>query len=241
MLPATLERVQYGSRPRVSGDANVYFSLAALLLTIALHSRTTHLLAIACFVALGYDATPAYLRFLRVPVAFLLPGLLVLLAFTAGDPVARLGPIVLSEAGVDRAVKAGLRSAAGVSILGYLVVTTPAPHLFAALEHLRLPVFVVEFASLTYRGIQLLATSAERLYAAATSRLGFSSRRATFRSTKYVAISLFLRTLSRAEAMDAAMRSRGYDGRMPVTDRESGGHGYAAVVLLALLVAGWVP
>ncbi|MFT4889728.1 MAG: cobalt/nickel transport system permease protein [Halobacteriales archaeon] len=241
MLPATLERVQNGSSPRVSGDCNVYFALAALLLTVALPSRTTHLLAIACFVALGYDATSAYLRFLRVPVAFLLPGLLVILAFTAGDPVARLGPIVLSEAGVDRAVGTGLRSAAGVSILGYLVVTTPAPRLFAALERFRLPAFVVEFAVVTYRGIQLLATSAERLYDAAASRLGFATRRTTFRSTRYVAISLFLTTLSRAEAMDAAMRSRGYDGRMPVADRESSGHGYAAVVLLALVVAGWVP
>lgn len=239
MFPGTLERVQTASTPRVSGDANVYFALGALFLTVAIPSQVTHLVAVTCFVALGHDATPAYLRFLRIPTGFLIPGLLVILAFAAGDPIVHLGPIVVSEAGVDRAIRTGLRSVAGVSILGYLVVTTPVPRLIAALERLRLPAFVVEFALLTYRGIQLLLESADRLYTAAASRSGFASRRATFRSTKYVGVSLFLRTLSRAEAMDAAMRSRGYDGRMPVPDRESRGHGYAAVVCV-LLVGSWL-
>ncbi|MDG5777443.1 cobalt ECF transporter T component CbiQ [Haloarculaceae archaeon H-GB2-1] len=242
MHHATLERTQQDATPRVDGHLNVYFALTALAVTVAAPARTTHLAAAAWFLALGYDAAGRqYLRFLKVPTYFLVPSLAVVLAFTAGDPIAALGPVTVTRTGVDRVVTTGLRSVASLSVLGYLVVTTPVPALFAALKRLRLPSFVVEFALLTYRGIQLLLAESERLHVAAAARLGFRNRRTTFRTTKLLSFSLFLKTLSRADAMEQSMRARGYDGKMPVPSVENRGHGYAVAALACLVLVGWLP
>ncbi|MFP4218905.1 MAG: energy-coupling factor transporter transmembrane component T family protein, partial [Salinarchaeum sp.] len=197
--------------------------------------------ALAVFVGLGIDATRGYLRVFGVPASFLVPGIAVLLVTTNGTPLVHVGPLAVTGAGVDRALRVGVRSIAATAILVYLVVTTPVPQVVGALSRLRIPQPAIEIALLTYRSVQVLLTIAVQRYTAASARLGFTDRRATLRTTTHVGVSLFPVALDRVEKLDAAMRTRGYTGAMPTPTVDSAGHRDAVIVLAALLLAGVGP
>jgi cobalt/nickel transport system permease protein len=240
MHHANLERIQMTATPRIDGRLNVYFVFAALALVLAAPGRLAYVGALAGVVALGVDAAGGrYLRVVRLPAYFLLPSVGVVLLFTAGPPAVSLGPLSVSGPGVDRSITVGLRSFGSVAMLGYLVVTTTIPQLFAALRSLRCPRFAVDISLLTYRAVQILMAERGRLELAAKSRLGFRTRLTTLRTAKSLSISLFLKSLSRAEALDDAMATRAYDGVLPTPTRESRGYGYAVAVLALIAVTGW--
>ncbi len=228
--------------PRIEGRLNVFVAVLALLLVLFAPAREAYLMAIVCFGLLGVDAAgTGYLRVIRVPVYFLGPSLLILLVMTAGVPAVTAGPITISMAGIDRTVAVGLRSGSSVAILGYLITTTTIPQLVATLQSVRVPQFALDIAVLTYRVIQVFLDELDRLEQAAAARLGFRTRRTTLRSSKALAISLFISATDRAQTLDTAMQARGYTGQLPTTTAASHGYGYAIVVIIAIAVAGWYP
>ncbi|MFD1586560.1 cobalt ECF transporter T component CbiQ [Halorientalis brevis] len=240
MHHASLEQIQATSSPRVEGRLNAYFAFTALVLVLFAPSRLAYVSALVCFVALGVDAAGRdYLTVVRLPVYFLLPSLLLVVLFTSGSTALAFGPFSVSWAGLDRSLTTGLRSIGSITILSYLIVTTTVPQLVAALQSLRCPRFVIDVSLLTYRAIQILLTELARLELAATGRLGFRTRRTTLRTSKSLAFSLFLKSLSRAEALNDAMLARGYDGKLPSATTASRGHSYVAVVLGCIAIAGW--
>lgn len=234
----TLERVQVSSTPAIDGPLKVYVALLALAVAVASPTRTTQIACAVAFSGLAWHAAGTHaLRLFVVPVTFLVPGLVVVLLVTpGGETLAEFWFLSIAEGGVSTATETGLRSLASLSVLGFLVSTTPIPELFAALRRLRLPAFVVELSLLVYRSIQVLIEEADRLRIAAGSRLGFVDRRTTVRSTKLLAGSLLIRSIDRAERLEDAMQARGYAGRMPTGEYDSRGHGYAALLLGALLL-----
>ena len=240
MHHTSLEQIQITARSRIGGRLNAYFVFAALALLLAAPDRLAYVGALACFVALGIDATGRdYLQVVRLPVYFLLPSLLLITLFTSGPTAASMGPLSVSWTGIDRSITTGLRSFGSVAILSYLIVTTTVPQLFAALRSLRCPQFVIEISLLTYRVIQILLDELRRLELAAKGRLGFRTRRTTFRTSKLLAFSVFLKSMSRAETLNDAMLARNYNGEMPMAQTSSRGHGYAAAVLAVIAIAGW--
>lgn len=236
MDPRVLERLQAAATPRIRGPLNVYVVLCALVMTVVSPARTTRVLALVIFIGLGIDATRGYLRVFGVPTSFLVPGIVVLLVTTDGTPLVQVGPLAITEAGVDRALRVGVRSIAATAILVYLVVTTPVPHVVGALSRLWIPQPAIEIALLAYRSVQVLLTITMQRYTAATARLGFTDRQATLRTTTHVGVSLFPVALDRVEKLDAAMRTRGYTGAMPTPTVDNAGHLDAVVILAALLL-----
>ncbi len=229
----TLESVQVASRPAIDGPLKVYVSLLALVLVVASPNEATRLGALTSFSALALDAAGRhYLRLLGPPVAFLVPSLVVILAVTGGgEVVVRVWLLEVTAEAVETAATTGLRSLAALSVMAFLVLSTPVPELFAALRRLRVPAFVVDLSLFVYRGIQILLVEADRLRTAAAARLGYVDRRTQVRTTKLVAGSLLVGSLERAERVDEAMRARCYDGRMPTVERTNEGYAPAAVVL----------
>ena len=240
MHHTSLEQIQLTADSRIDGRLNAYFVFAALVLLLVAPSRLAYVGALACFVTLGLDAVGTdYLQVIRLPVYFLTPSLLLIALFTSGPTAAAIGPLSISWTGIDRSITTGLRSFGSVAILGYLIVTTTVPQLFAALRSLRCPQFVTEISLLTYRVIQILLDELSRLELAAMGRLGFRTRRTTFRTSKLLAFSVFLKSMSRAETLNDAMLARNYTGEMPTARTTSRGHGYAAAVLTLIGIAGW--
>ena len=241
MNHSSIERIQAASSPRIEGPLNVYFVSSVLASVAVAPGRLAYAVALVCFVGLGIDAAGReYLQVVRLPIYFLLPSVGIVLLFTGGTTAVSVGPIGIAWAGIERSLTTGLRSIGSVAVLGYLIVTTTVPQLFAALRSLRLPGFVVEISLLTYRAIQILLDELSRLELAAAARLGFRTRRTSLETSKAMAFSLFLKSMSRGRTLNEAMLSRGYDGRMPTPSTTNRGYGYVAGVLGVVAFAGWI-
>ncbi len=238
----TLEEVQTVSRKIIEGNLRVHFSLLSLLFVVLSGKPAVYVAALLIFSAMSLHAAGRYyLKVVKIPAYFLASSMLVLMIFIPGNPVLELPllPLAVTGEGLGIAVIATLRAFASLSVLSYLVLTTTIPEIFSALKKLRLPDFAVETALLMYRAIQILMDEAVKLDRAASSRLGYITRRTFVNTAALLSYSLFIKSLIRAEKLDSAMEARCYRGVMPVMGRTSSGYGYASLILLAL-IAAWV-
>lgn len=240
-MHGTLERIQVDATPAVNGPLRVYFVFSALVVTALTTDLATHVAAMAAFALLSVHAVGrAYVRLLRYPLSFLLSSLLLIAITLPGEPVAEFWVLTVSARGIDVAAATGVRAVASLSVLSFLVLTTTAPQLVAALDGLRLPAPIVELLLLVYRGIQVLIEQSARLTTAARLRGGFTSRRSLFRTTKLIGASLLVSSIDRAEAVGTAMEARNYAGEMPVPGYESNGHAVVGAVFCLLVAARWL-
>jgi|Deesub1362B_J571_1020462.scaffolds.fasta_scaffold00055_100 cobalt/nickel transport system permease protein len=236
----TLEEVQTVSRKIIKGDLRIYFSLLSLFFVVFSGKSAVYITAFMLFSALSIHAAGKhYLKVVKIPAYFLTSSMLVLVVFIPGNPVFKLPflPLAITDEGLRTATITTTRAFASLSVLAYLILTTTIPEIFSALKRLKLPEFVVETALLMYRTIQILMDEAMRLDRAASSRLGYISKRAFVNTAALLSYSLFIKSLNRAEKLDNAMEARCYQGVMPVMKYSSSGYGYASIVLLSLMVA----
>lgn len=157
-----------------------------------------------------------------VALPFALAGL-TLLFTTPGQPLATVGDLTISDAGVLRFVSILIKSwlAAQVSIL--LSLTTPFTDLLGALESLGIPRTLVLITAFLYRYVFTLNDEADRLRKARASRSatpvnGRGGGRLLWRAQVAGGMigSLFLRSTERSERVYAAMLARGFSGQMRV-------------------------
>jgi|Deesub1362B_J571_1020462.scaffolds.fasta_scaffold00068_56 cobalt/nickel transport system permease protein len=241
----TLEHVQLNSKKIVDGDVKVYFCLILLLFVLITGKMAVYGTAFVVFSCLSlYAVGGYYLRVIRIPVYFLVSGLIAILLFVPGDigdvgSVYRLYFLEVSEGGMNMALNTALRALASLSIMSFMVLTTSIPEMFSAFKKMKMPDFAVEISLLVYRVIQILLDELERLERSASSRLGYVSKRAFVNTTALLSYSLFLKSLKRSEKLDKAMSARCYSGVMPTLDVRNRGSHYA-LAITALLVAVWL-
>jgi cobalt/nickel transport system permease protein len=233
----TLEGVQQSATPAIGGPLAVAVALSALVATLLAPSRLGQVVVGAVFLALTVDAVGLRpLRWLGVPVAFLVPSLAGVLVSVPGTALLGLGPIAVTDAGLHTAIDTGVRSLASLSVLSFLVGTTPVSTVVLTLRRAGLPAVLIELFLYVYRAIATLLSEAQRSYRAATLRGGFRSRRVALRTTKLVSAALFVRAIDRVSQLEESMRARCYAGEPPASAAaESKGHA-VAVGILALLV-----
>ena len=176
---------------------------AAILLGVVLVARLPPLLVV---------------RRMVVEVPFLLFALL-LPVVTGGDRVDVLG-LSLSESGLLGAFNILAKGSLGVVASIVLASTTTIRDLLHGLERLRLPRQLVLIASFMVRYADVLAAEMGRMKVARESR-GFTATglRAWPVLSKSLG-ALFLRSYERGERVHLAMRSRGFNGTMPVLRRQ---------------------
>lgn len=153
-------------------------------------------------------------RWLLVGVAVLPVLLVVPLSGDADEPGWSFGPVRVSEPATLAAVAVAFR-ALGIGMLALVLVrTAPLPQTLAAAHALRIPGVLVQIASLAYRYAFLLASEARRMQVALRTR-GFQpgTNRHTYRTLGGAVGGLLVRGGDRSEAVAAAMRCRGFDGR----------------------------
>ena len=114
-----------------------------------------------------------------------------------------------------------------------LMATTPLPSLFAGLETLRVPRFLLLVMQFLYRYLIVLAGEAGAMRDAAKSR-GGGARSIEFRQAASAAGVLFARSFVRAEAIHRAMVSRGFTGHMPASESRAFASSDGAFLLLAV-------
>ncbi|MGF1577913.1 MAG: cobalt ECF transporter T component CbiQ [Gemmataceae bacterium] len=160
-------------------------------------------------------------RWYLVRVSVLWPvwiGLVLLLPFFVdeGGPAYELGSLRLSLDGFLVAGRVSACATATLTVVLFLIVTTPIPVLLQAAHALRIPSILVQLVSLTYRYFFLLADEIQRLRIALRIR-GYRSKpnAHTYRTVGYVTGLLLVRSAERAERVGQAMRCRGYGNRFP--------------------------
>ena len=156
-----------------------------------------------------------WLALAAAPLGFMLTGAAMLTVQIDASGLS-LAPNGLSAA-------AGLiaRSAAGLSCLLFLALTTPVTDLLTGMRRLGMPAEVAEVALLTYRFLFLLADTAMAMDAAQAARLGHDGFKRRLRSLGLLAANLLPRAMDRARRMETGLAARGWEGEMRVLPQQS--------------------
>jgi cobalt/nickel transport system permease protein len=167
------------------------------------------------------------------PTGFLIAGTLPLMVQIDA------GGVALASGGAATAAGLAARSAAGVTCLLFLALTTPATDLMAGLRRLGLPAEIAEVGMLTYRFLFLLADTAAAMNAAQAARLGHANRRRKLSSLGLLIANLLPRSLERARRLEIGLAARGWTGDMRVLSRPSplSGSGLATVLMIEAATA----
>ncbi|MFW5469552.1 cobalt ECF transporter T component CbiQ [Knoellia sp. CPCC 206435] len=187
----------------------------------------------------------------RVPWRHVLPRLAVetpfvvfalVLPFVAVGPRMQAGPFTVSRDGVEAGVALLLTATTSVLMAVAFATTTSSRDLVRALQELGVPDRLVQILAFMVRYLGVVGSQAQRMKVARESR-AFAPR--SVRSWPVLASSagaLFIRSYERGERVHLAMLSRGYTGRMPVTDplRASAADWAVALVPAMLAVAALV-
>ncbi len=218
--------------------AHLHIEGTTLLHRMPPHAKLVGLFAyVLLVVSVPRDATAALVGLLgvsaamlvstRVPARLVLPRLAVevpfalfacVLPFVAVGPRVQVGPFTVSQAGLSAATALLLKGTCGVLAAVAFAVTTRPRDLVRALQHLRVPDTLVTIAGFMVRYVDVVGDQMRRMRVARDSR-GFTAR--SLRAWPPLAAStgaLFIRSYERGERVHLAMVSRGWSGRMPVTE-----------------------
>lgn len=222
---------------RVAGT--VLIALGAALLPLGAWSQMAALaLLVGGLVAAARIRPGDFALRIAPPLAFVVLVSAAVLVLAPGEPLARVGPLVVTDAGLLRFGSALGRASVALGAAVVLVSTTPFTELVEALRTLRLPAAVTTALGLAYRYLYILTDEVERLRRAARSRNaggGSASRRRLMVGITGAALQ---RSFDRSERIHRAMLARGFTGRMPALHpRPAGGRPVLELAVLAVLVA----
>ncbi len=173
--------------------------------------------------------------------SFMVPGQPLVVLLSKGEvlgPLTSPWTVSLTVQGVSSAITFVLRTAAAVSLVVLLAVTTPWTDLLASIQALKVPKAFVMVLGMTYRYVSLLAGIAREMHFALKSRTRVpGSRGSIARWLGAVGAILLRRSLMMSESVNLAMISRGYDGKIRSMSR-SRSDAFDWVVLLLFVSVG---
>ena len=213
-----IEQAAYNNRWNlVTPSAKAIFALAALVSAYVARTPTAALgVALVGLLVVWWGAGVPWWLYLRVaagPLGFLLlsgASLLVSVGWaTDGSVVWQIAPQAVAEVAMVTA-----RSAAALSALLALVLTTPLSHLIALLRQLKTPEILLDVMVLCYRLIFVFSDACHDTLAAQTARLGFSSYARSLRSLGLMVGNLATQVVVRARGLQWAADARCNDGSL---------------------------
>jgi cobalt/nickel transport system permease protein len=161
----------------------------------------------------------SYLKFLSIPMVFLvITCIFLLLFFGKGEVIYETGilGIVITTDSLHYAVYTFMRVVACLPCLGFLALTTPIAKILNCLRKLKVPKIMVEIALLMYNAIFIFLNEIDTMQKAQDTRLGYHSYWTSFKSLGALVSTIFLRSLDKSETLQFALDSRGYTGELPV-------------------------
>ncbi|AXG15108.1 cobalt ECF transporter T component CbiQ [Intrasporangium calvum] len=192
-----------------------------------------HLLALAGAVAGSRVPLPHLAKRLVIEVPFVVFALV--LPFVATGPRTAVGPVEISQPGLEAAAALLAKGTLGVLASLLLAATTEPRDIVAGFEKLRLPQPLVQIMSFMLRYTEVVAADLGRMRVARESR-GFRARSVRQWPALGATLgTLFIRSYERGERVHLAMLSRGYTGRLPtLRPLTATGSQWAAGVLLPI-------
>lgn len=207
--------------PRLRLITALLFALTVVSLQQIPLLLLTLLLALATAVWAGLSG-PLLLKRLLAMEGFMVV-LLIMLPFSVpGESLLTLGPFSASLAGLQRALEIALKANAVVILLLALVGTLEPVVLGHALGQLRLPEKLIHLFLFSVRYIGVLFDEYQRLRLAMRARAFMAgSNRHTWRTFGWLLGMLLVRSLERSERILAAMKCRGFNGRLYLLQQNS--------------------
>ena len=208
-------------------ETNPYFKLfltiILLIVTLALDNLYFDIIIfiIMSFVILAIAKInyKSYLKFLSIPMAFLIITCLFLIFFFGSGEViydTKIFGIVVTQNSLHYGVYTFFRVLGCLPCLGFLALTTPIAKVLHCLGTLKVPKIIIEIGLLMYNTIFIFLNEIDTMQKAQQTRLGYHSYTTSFKSLGALASTIFLRSLDKSEILQNSLDSRGYDGELPV-------------------------
>ncbi len=214
----TCERFAQGTSilHRADPRVKIILALAVSIAIIALKAYTAQLTALAGAVILVRIAALApkdTLKRLSAVNLFILLLWMVIPFTTPGEYLWSLGPLHISQQGIEQALAITIKCNAIVLFNLAFLSTSTVFSLAHALAHLRVPSKLVQLFFFSWRYLHLLEEELEQLKRAAVLR-GFSpgANMHTYRTYANLLGTLFVRSYDRGQRIYNAMLCRGFDG-----------------------------
>ena len=223
----TIDKLCYNSKLRyVNAGEKFAFTMLTLLLCVCSRS-----IVIACIVLTATGILTVYkggiplfryVRFMTVPLAFLILSTLAIIFNISRTPLdlfaIPIGNWYLtgSKEAILYALQLILTALSSVSCLYFLSFNTPMPDILNVLGSLHCPKILMELMLLIYRFIFILLSVSSAITNSQHSRLGNKDYKASLKSFSALASVLLVRSFKRANALYDAMESRCYDGTIRV-------------------------
>lgn len=252
-----IEQYAYHNRLReVQPDHKAAIAILVLLLCLALDKPSV---SIACIVWMFLLVVPVagvpartFGCVLLVESGFMLmtiPGVLVSIAPSApSDPAVwswQLGPLWISTspAALWHGIALVARALGCAAAMNFLALTTPLVDIIELLRRWHIPPVLIDIMTVTYRSIFVLLESANTMYIAQDSRLGYmGSRMRAIHNASLLASRLFIEAYRRGKELQIALESRGFNGDLrvlPIVYRFNPIFTVLGVVMTANLVLLW--
>lgn len=209
-------------------DARIKLVGLLLLIVAVVASRRLSIVALllllaACMAGLSRIRFTRLAGWVWLPVLFFTGTIAAPAAFfTAGRPLAQLGPLVLTDNGLRSAAFLLLRAETAATLSALLVLTTSWPAVLKALHVLRCPVVLVAVLGMTYRYIFLILQTAEEMMESRRSRTVGRLAGPDSRRLAAAAVGVLLnKSLQLSGDVHLAMQARGYRGELYLLDEPS--------------------
>lgn len=204
---------------------------ALLTLSVGLWADSLFI-SVSIFIIMTYatvkcGGTPLkyFIRLLLIPIAFLIISVSAVAIdvsvmpqdFIVSFSIQKLC-IGVSESGLSEAMLLFFKTIASVTCLYFLALSTPIIDLLTVLRSLKVPKSIVEITGLVYKFIFILLETADNIFTAQNSRLGYVNITTAYRSFGILASTLFIRSYKRANNVYIALEARCYDEELNVLE-----------------------
>ena len=208
-------------------EANPYFKLfltiILLIVTLALDNLyfdiSIFIVMSVVILAIAKIKFRSYLKFLSIPMAFLIITCLFLIFFFGSGEViydTKIFGIVVTKDSMHYGVYTFFRVIGCLPCLGFLALTTPIAKILHCLSTLKVPKIIIEIGLLMYNTIFIFLNEIDTMQKAQQTRLGYHSYTTSFKSLGALASTIFLRSLDKSETLQHSLDSRGYNGDLPI-------------------------
>ena len=208
-------------------ETNPYFKLfltiILLIVTLALDNLYFDIIIFIVMsiviLAIAKIAFKSYLKFLSIPMSFLVITCIFLIFFFGSGEViydTKILGIVVTKNSLHYGVYTFMRVMGCLPCLGFLALTTPIAKILHCLATLKVPKIIIEIGLLMYNSIFIFLNEIDTMQKAQQTRLGYHSYTTSFKSLGGLASTIFLRSLDKSETLQHSLDSRGYNGELPV-------------------------
>ena len=203
--------------------SKLFITIILLIVTLALDNLYFDIFMFILFsiIILGVAKVNwrSYLKFLTIPMAFLIITCLFLIFFFgSGKVIYETGifGIVVTDDSWHYGLYTFFRVLGCFPILGFLALTTPIAKIFHCLETFKVPKIMIEIGLLMYNTIFIFLNEIDTMQKAQKTRMGYNSYWNSLQCLGSLVSNIFLRSLDKSETLQNSLDARGYDGELPV-------------------------